>query len=221
MSVTYGAGGSTRGPTRDWVRKIPRRLRVEAMPHLTCVAHTRDEIAAIIQDYQADGVDTSSPSAATCPRTPKRPPRPSTPPPNSPASSASAPTGTSPSPPTQRATHGRLRRGRPQAPGRQARPGRLRHHPVRLPSPLLRTIRRPARRPRRRHPGHPGIMPPTNVAGIERMSALNATEFPTEIRERLEQARTPADRGKSASKSPSTSDKSSSTSALPACTSTL
>ncbi|MYJ57756.1 MAG: methylenetetrahydrofolate reductase [NAD(P)H], partial [Chloroflexi bacterium] len=57
MSVTYGAGGTTRGPTRDWVRTIRDYFQVEAMPHLTCVAHTRDEIAAIIEDYQEDGVD--------------------------------------------------------------------------------------------------------------------------------------------------------------------
>ena len=40
----------------------------------------------------------------------------------------------------------------------------------------------------------PGIMPPTNVAGIERMSALNATEFPTDIRDRLEAASGAAER---------------------------
>ncbi|MCY3557351.1 MAG: methylenetetrahydrofolate reductase [Chloroflexi bacterium] len=40
----------------------------------------------------------------------------------------------------------------------------------------------------------PGIMPPTNVAGIERMSALNGTEFPQDIRNRLEQADSAADR---------------------------
>ncbi|MYD17264.1 MAG: hypothetical protein F4W99_08995, partial [Chloroflexi bacterium] len=56
MSVTYGAGGATRGPTRDWVRAIRADFGVEAMPHLTCVAHTRDEIAEIIKHYQSDGI---------------------------------------------------------------------------------------------------------------------------------------------------------------------
>ena len=57
MSVTYGAGGTTRGPTRDWVRTIRDDFRVEAMPHLTCVAHTQDEIAEIISDYESDGIE--------------------------------------------------------------------------------------------------------------------------------------------------------------------
>jgi methylenetetrahydrofolate reductase (NADPH) len=57
MSVTYGAGGSSRGPTAEVVHHIRHDLGVEAMPHLVCVAHTREEIAGFVDGYRADGVD--------------------------------------------------------------------------------------------------------------------------------------------------------------------
>ena len=57
MSVTYGAGGATRGPTREWVSRIREVHGVEAMPHLTCVSHTRAEVAAIVDSYAADGIE--------------------------------------------------------------------------------------------------------------------------------------------------------------------
>ena len=56
MSVTYGAGGSSRGPTGEVVAGILER-GVTAMPHLTCVAHTRDEIGDVIDRYAAMGVE--------------------------------------------------------------------------------------------------------------------------------------------------------------------
>ena len=57
MSVTYGAGGSSRGPTREWVSHIREDHGITAMPHLTCVSHTREEVAAIVDQYAADGVE--------------------------------------------------------------------------------------------------------------------------------------------------------------------
>ena len=57
MSVTYGAGGTTRGPTRHWVHTIREDFDIEAMPHLTCVAHTRDDVVGIIYDYRSDGIE--------------------------------------------------------------------------------------------------------------------------------------------------------------------
>ena len=57
MSVTYGAGGSSRGPTREWVAHIREEYGITAMPHLTCVSHTRDEVAKIIDQYADDGVE--------------------------------------------------------------------------------------------------------------------------------------------------------------------
>jgi len=49
VSVTYGAGGSTRDHTIDLVTHIKERTGIEAMAHLTCVGHTREELAAILK----------------------------------------------------------------------------------------------------------------------------------------------------------------------------
>ncbi len=57
MSVTYGPSGTTRGPTEEVVKYIQHEVGITAMPHLTCVAHTRDEIAAILDRYQASGIE--------------------------------------------------------------------------------------------------------------------------------------------------------------------
>ena len=56
VSVTYGAGGSTRERTRDIVLRINRDLSMTAMAHLTCVGHTRAELADIVEGYGANGV---------------------------------------------------------------------------------------------------------------------------------------------------------------------
>jgi len=50
VSVTYGAGGSTRQKTVDLVEKIQRDAGIRAMAHLTCVGHTAVEIGSIIDD---------------------------------------------------------------------------------------------------------------------------------------------------------------------------
>jgi methylenetetrahydrofolate reductase (NADPH) len=57
VSVTYGAGGSTRETTRDLVVDICAERDFPAMPHLTCVGHSRDEIHALIDDYCEHGVE--------------------------------------------------------------------------------------------------------------------------------------------------------------------
>jgi methylenetetrahydrofolate reductase (NADPH) len=56
VSVTYGAGGSTRDRTRDIVVNVNRAHAFPAMAHLTCVGHTRAQIAALLDEYQASGV---------------------------------------------------------------------------------------------------------------------------------------------------------------------
>ena len=48
VSVTYGAGGSTRDRTIDLVTQIKRTTGIEAMAHLTCVGHTREELSEIL-----------------------------------------------------------------------------------------------------------------------------------------------------------------------------
>ena len=55
FSVTFGAGGSTQAGTLETVLEI-RRAGFEAAPHLSCVASTKKEIAAILDQYKASGI---------------------------------------------------------------------------------------------------------------------------------------------------------------------
>src|SRR5690348_12337531 len=55
FSVTFGAGGSTRDGTLETVKKL-QKTKISIAPHLACVGLTRDEIKAIIQNYQEIGV---------------------------------------------------------------------------------------------------------------------------------------------------------------------
>ncbi len=57
VSVTYGAGGSTRELTHDLVVRIQRETSLTVVSHLTCVGSTRDEIHAILTKYQASGIE--------------------------------------------------------------------------------------------------------------------------------------------------------------------
>jgi methylenetetrahydrofolate reductase (NADPH) len=57
VSVTYGAGGSTREKTHDLVVRIQKETRLTAVAHLTSVCHTREELAAILDRYAASGVE--------------------------------------------------------------------------------------------------------------------------------------------------------------------
>jgi methylenetetrahydrofolate reductase (NADPH) len=56
VSVTYGAGGSTRELTHDLVVRIKQTTSIPPVPHLTCVGHTEAEIEAILRRYAAAGV---------------------------------------------------------------------------------------------------------------------------------------------------------------------
>ncbi len=49
VSVTYGAGGSTRDKTVELVSRIKRETGIEAMAHLTCVGHTREELRDMLR----------------------------------------------------------------------------------------------------------------------------------------------------------------------------
>jgi methylenetetrahydrofolate reductase (NADPH) len=57
VSVTYGAGGSTRTKTLELVQWIEREARMTAMAHLTCVGATRDEIGAVLDRLLDAGID--------------------------------------------------------------------------------------------------------------------------------------------------------------------
>jgi methylenetetrahydrofolate reductase (NADPH) len=56
VSVTYGAGGSTRERTHATVRRIRHETTLEPAAHLTCVAASRAEIEAVAQDYWSAGI---------------------------------------------------------------------------------------------------------------------------------------------------------------------
>src|SRR5436305_3847138 len=57
VSVTYGALGSTREFTRDAVVHINAEQPFPAMPHLTCVGHTRADIGALLDYYANNGIE--------------------------------------------------------------------------------------------------------------------------------------------------------------------
>jgi len=56
VSVTYGAGGSTRERTHATVKRIVEETRLKPAAHLTCVGATKDEVDAVIRDYWDAGV---------------------------------------------------------------------------------------------------------------------------------------------------------------------
>jgi methylenetetrahydrofolate reductase (NADPH) len=56
VSVTYGAGGSTRERTHATVKRILAETALVPAAHLTCVAATRDEVDEVVRAYRAAGV---------------------------------------------------------------------------------------------------------------------------------------------------------------------
>ena len=57
VSVTYGAGGTTRERTHDIVVRINRETSMTAMAHLTCAAHTREQLVEIVSRYRDAGIE--------------------------------------------------------------------------------------------------------------------------------------------------------------------
>ncbi len=57
VSVTYGAGGSTRERTHRTVQRIISETTLRPAAHLTCVEASRDEVDEVIEGYKAIGVD--------------------------------------------------------------------------------------------------------------------------------------------------------------------
>ena len=57
VSVTYGAGGSTRERTVELTKWIKQDLGMEAMAHLTCVGASVDEVSAVLDDIAEAGID--------------------------------------------------------------------------------------------------------------------------------------------------------------------
>lgn len=57
VSVTYGAGGSTRDQTVEIASKIKNHFEVEVLAHQTCICHTAEEIDSIVARLQAEGIE--------------------------------------------------------------------------------------------------------------------------------------------------------------------
>src|SRR3954451_20605105 len=57
VSVTYGAGGSTRDRTVELVTRIQRDARICAMAHLTCSGAGRESIADVVDRLVAGGIE--------------------------------------------------------------------------------------------------------------------------------------------------------------------
>ena len=57
VSVTYGAGGSTRERTHNIVVRIHRETPFTVMAHLTCISHTKEELVEILKNYKKDGIE--------------------------------------------------------------------------------------------------------------------------------------------------------------------
>src|SRR5215510_11577450 len=56
VSVTYGAGGSTRDLTHDLVERIKTTTKLTPIPHLTCVCHKEQEIGEILRRYAKSAI---------------------------------------------------------------------------------------------------------------------------------------------------------------------
>ncbi|MFM7180683.1 MAG: methylenetetrahydrofolate reductase [NAD(P)H] [Verrucomicrobiales bacterium] len=56
VSVTYGAGGTTRDLTHDLVLRIKRETTLDPVPHLTCVCHNEKEITELLERYAVANV---------------------------------------------------------------------------------------------------------------------------------------------------------------------
>ena len=57
VSVTYGAGGSTRERTHDLIVRIQKETSLTAVSHLTSVCHTLEELELIVDRYMASGIE--------------------------------------------------------------------------------------------------------------------------------------------------------------------
>ena len=56
VSVTYGAGGSTRELTHNLILELQSKTDLTVVSHLTCVGATKDEIKAILDEYKQEGI---------------------------------------------------------------------------------------------------------------------------------------------------------------------
>jgi len=55
--MTYGAGGSTREKTIEWVKKIKFEFGMESMCHLTCIGQSKSQIKQVLEDLNASNIE--------------------------------------------------------------------------------------------------------------------------------------------------------------------
>jgi methylenetetrahydrofolate reductase (NADPH) len=193
VSVTYGAGGSTRGRTHDIVAWVQRETAITPMAHLTCQGHVRAEIVEILENYRAAGIENIMALGGDPPADPADA-RPSD---YAFAAELVADVAAAEGFSIGVAAHPELH---PRSPNRRADRQRLAEklevadfaitqfffevdHYLRLMDELdaLGCTK----------PVVPGIMPVTNTAQAQRMASLSGAAFPTWLAERLEGAGSP------------------------------
>ncbi|MGB3409605.1 MAG: methylenetetrahydrofolate reductase [Microthrixaceae bacterium] len=199
VSVTYGAGGSTRERTRDLVVDINAAEGYPAMAHLTCVGHSKNELNELIDDYSASGVDNILALGGDPPAD------------GSPVRGDFAFAIELVELVRERAPHMSVAvAAHPESHPRSVDIAEDRRHLARKlavadfaitqfffdADNYFRMIDELAAQPEGcQTPILPGIMPLSNLAGIERMSKMSGATFPVEIAARLESA-SEADRSK-------------------------
>ena len=57
ISVTYGAGGTTKGGTIEMASYIKNKLNIEAVTHLTCVGSRKDEIENFLNELERNNIE--------------------------------------------------------------------------------------------------------------------------------------------------------------------
>ena len=60
MSVTYGAGGSTRGYTIKLAENIQEKYSVPVVSHLTCVGATKESISSVLSEMKEKGIENKN-----------------------------------------------------------------------------------------------------------------------------------------------------------------
>jgi len=195
VSVTYGAGGSTRDRTHDIVAWVRRETAITPMAHLTCQGHTRAEIAQILENYHSAGIENILALGGDPPTDPADA-RPSD---YEYAAELVADVAEAQGFSVGVAAHPEIH---PRSPNRAADRQRLAEklavadfaitqfffeadHYLRLVDELaaLGCTK----------PVVPGIMPVTNTSQVQRMATLSGAAFPTWLAERLEAAASPED----------------------------
>jgi len=73
VSITYGAGGTTRDLTHDLVTRLKRETALDPIPHLTCVGHGEEEIENLLNRYAQAGISNILALRGDQPREPSSP----------------------------------------------------------------------------------------------------------------------------------------------------